>query len=50
MNNPNLQPERTTAPEKPRPVIGEILEIRNVTLKEALQVVRSLAERDRSRD
>jgi hypothetical protein len=43
MTKPQLQPERITAADSARPPAGEILEIRNVTLKQAIQLVRSLA-------
>jgi hypothetical protein len=50
MTKPTLQPERITAPDIPRPVAPEIIEIRSVTLKEALQLVRALADRTEPRE
>ena len=48
MNKPKLQPECVTTPEKSGLAAGEdveILEVRNISLKEALQMVRALADR-----
>jgi hypothetical protein len=48
MTKPKLQPERGTPSENSCAAAGEtaeIVEIRNVTLKEALRMVRALADR-----
>jgi hypothetical protein len=45
MGTPKLQPERIAATESARVATPEIIEIRNITLKEALQMVRALADR-----
>jgi hypothetical protein len=50
MGTPKLQPERITATASARVAAPEIIEIRNITLKEALQMVRALADRAESRE
>jgi hypothetical protein len=44
MGTSKLQPERVTATDGARVATHEIIEIRNITLKEALQMVRALAD------
>jgi hypothetical protein len=43
MGTPKLQPERIAATDSARISTAEIIEIRNITLKQALQMVRALA-------
>ena len=50
MTKPKLQLEPITAADAAHVVGGKIIEIRNVTLKEALQLVRALADRQESRE
>jgi hypothetical protein len=53
MNKPKLQPECVTASETACLAAAgtvEIVEVRNVTLKEALEMVRVLADRARSKE
>jgi hypothetical protein len=49
LTKPKLQLEPITAADAAHVVGGKIIEIRNVTLKEALQLVRALADRQESR-
>ena len=49
-NKPILQPERVTASDDVHLAPAKIIEIRNVTLKEALQMVRALADHPNSRE
>jgi hypothetical protein len=49
MNKPKL-PERVTAVANARVAAGEIVEIRNVTLRAVLKIVRDQIDRDQSRE
>ncbi|HXM14541.1 MAG TPA: hypothetical protein VN933_04815 [Candidatus Eremiobacteraceae bacterium] len=50
MNKPTLQPEPLTAADNARVPTGEIIEIRNITLKAALKIVREQLDHDQSRE
>jgi hypothetical protein len=50
MGTPKLQPEPLAATDSARVAAPKIIEIRNITLKEALQMVRALADRAEPRE
>jgi hypothetical protein len=50
MNKPTLQSKRVTASDDLQLAAGEIVEIRNVTLKAVLKIVREQIGRDESRE
>ncbi|MBV9885317.1 MAG: hypothetical protein JO119_02105 [Acidobacteria bacterium] len=44
MTKPTLQPEHSTVSDSSHVVKGAVVEIRNITLKEALRMVKALAD------
>jgi hypothetical protein len=50
MTEPRLQPESIATADDPHLPTIEIMEIRNITLKAALRIVRELIAREQSRE